>query len=381
MNNLHISLTPFKNESRVLKQVGSISKLDFIDAIFIAALHEEGLEQSEIIKNNIFLKRFYLLSRKLPKNLFVQIFKYVEFVFRVVFFYRNKNIKMVNIHAVSLLPLGVLLKILYGAKLVYDTHELETEVVGSSDMRKKLAKWLERICIQFADQAFVVSENIADWYRDTYSMVRPPVILNSPSKKTCATNNKFREYLGIKEDQTIFLYQGGLAEGRGVELILEAFEERNSCSEVVVFMGYGEFESLIREKAKTTQNIYFYPAVSPDVLLEYTSSADIGVHVPVDICLSYYYSMPNKLFEYAMAGLPVIVSEMKEMKEFVEKYKMGMALKEYTATELNRLIDKMLMQDVKQMQQNALKAARENSWEEQEKKMLSAYKRLYGAKL
>ncbi len=381
MNNLHISLTPFKNESRVLKQVGSISKLDFIDTIFIAALHEEGLGQSEIIKNNIFLKRFYLLSRKLPKKLFVQIFKYVEFVFRVVFFYRNKNIKMVNIHAVSLLPLGVLLKVLYGAKLVYDTHELETEVVGSSGIRKKLAKWLEKICIQFADQVFVVSENIADWYRDTYSIMRPPVILNSPSKKICVTNNKFREYLGIKENQTIFLYQGGLMHGRGIELILEAFEKRHSCSEVVVFMGYGEFESLIREKAKTTQNIYFHPAVSPDVLLEYTSSASIGISLIEGSCLSYVFCMPNKLFEYAMAGLPVIVSEMKEMQEFVEKYKMGMTLTEYTATELNRLIDKMLMQDVKQMQQNALKAAHENSWEEQEKKMLSAYKRLYGLEL
>ena len=64
-----------------------------------------------------------------------------------------------------------------------------------------------------------------------------------------------------------------------------------------------------------------FSSCSPDDLLEYTGSADLGSSLIQNTCKSYFYCMPNKLFEYLMTGLPVLVSDMKEMKEFVEKKK------------------------------------------------------------
>ena len=130
MNNLHINLNELTNPSRVLKQTKSLANAGYFNKIFIVGLHKEGLKELEQIDNTRELKRFYLKTRKLSRNFFVQLIKYLEFSFRVFSYYKDKNIKIINVHTLGLLPLGVFLKFKYKAKLVYDAHELETETNG-----------------------------------------------------------------------------------------------------------------------------------------------------------------------------------------------------------------------------------------------------------
>lgn len=380
MNNLHISLTEFRNESRVLKETNSILNHNIASKIYIASLHADDLEEQKKYKNNLILNRFKLSSRKLSKNLFVQILKYLEFIYRVTLFYRKKNIKMVNIHTIALLPLGVLLKYFYKAKLVYDTHELETEVDDSKGFRKKLTKFVEKSLIKKCDLIFVVSENIADWYKNEYNIEQPIVVKNAPRLIDAKKTNHFRENLGIKDDSIIVLYQGGLSKGRGVNFLLEVFKKRDSDKVVIVFMGYGQFEEDIKTVSKEKNNIFFHPAVAPEIVLDYTSSADFGIHMIQNLCLNNYYCMPNKLFEYAMSGLPVIVSNMKEMREMVERYDMGIVVKNENIDDINSAIDKILESDIEKMKKNARKCAEENSWEKQEIKMINEYERVLNGK-
>ena len=149
---------------------------------------------------------------------------------------------------------------------------------------------------------------------------------------------------------------------------------------VIVFMGYGQLEEDIKIASKENKNIFFYPAVAPEIVLEYTSSADIGISFIENTCLSYYYCLPNKLFEYSMVGLPVIVSNMKEMRELVEKYDMGIVVTDDKIESMNNAIDKILQSDIKQMKQNARRCAEENSWEKQEVKTINEYKRVLNGK-
>ena len=379
MNNLHISLTDFRYESRVLKEANSILNHNIASRVYIASLHADDLEEEKIYEDNLILNRFKLISRKLGKNIFLQALKYFEFMFRVVLFYRKKDIKMINIHTVALLPLGVFLKYIYKSKLVYDTHELETETNGLKGLRKKLLKFIEKSLIKECDIIFVVSENIADWYAKEYGIPRPVVVKNSPRLINRKKTNYFREKLGIKDDSVIVLYQGGLSKGRGIELLLETFKKRDDDKVVIVFMGYGQLEEDVKVTAKENNNIFFHPAVDPEIVLDYTSSADIGVALIENTCLSYYYCLPNKVFEYAMVGLPVIVSDMKEMRELVERYNMGIVVEDFKVESLNEAIDKILRLDINQLKQNARKCAEENSWEKQEIKMINEYRRiLYG---
>jgi glycosyltransferase involved in cell wall biosynthesis len=165
-----------------------------------------------------------------------------------------------------------------------------------------------------------------------------------------------------------------------VDLLLECFKKRDDDKVVIVFMGYGQLEEDIKIASKERNNIFFHPAVDPDIVLEYTSSADIGISFIENTCLSYYYCLPNKLFEYTMVGLPVIVSNMKEMRELVEKYDMGIIVYDDKIESINDAIDKILQSDIKQMKKNARKCAEENSWEKQEVKMINEYKRVLNGK-
>lgn len=379
LNNLHISLNDFRNQSRVLKQTNSLVNSYLIEHVFIAALWAEGLQVEQIYAKKITCNRFALKSRSWSKNFFFQLFKYFEFSWKVYQFYKDKNIKLINIHSVGLLPLGVFLKWVYKAKLVYDTHELETETNGLVGFRKKAVKTIEKIFIRKADLILVVGENIADWYGNAYHINRPQVVLNVPNQRALKRNNHFREQLGIRDDQIILLYQGGLAAGRGVHLILEAFKARSDDKVVAVFMGYGPLQHDIQTAATQQKNIFFYPAVAPQIVLEYTSSADFGIHLIQNTCLNHNYCMPNKLFEYAMAGLPVLVSNMKDMSELVRKNQMGAVISDFSVAGINQAIDDLLVQDLTTMKANAYRMACENSWEVQEQKMLTAYQGMLGA--
>ena len=378
MNNLHISLTEFRNESRLLKEAASLIHAQVFPQIHVAALHAEDLAIDQTFGADIHTHRFNLTTRKLGKNLLFQTLKYIEYCVRVFLHYKNKKISCINIHSLSLLPLGVLLKYAWHTRLIYDAHELETETNGSKGFRKKLGKWLERNLIKHVDLTIVVSESIADWYANAYRINRPPVVLNAPNQRALKRNNHFRKQLGIRDDQIILLYQGGLAPGRGVHLVLEGFKARKDDKVVAVFMGYGPLQYDIQAVSAQQQNIFFYPAVAPQVVLEYTASADFGIHLIQNTCLNHDYCMPNKLFEYAMAGLPVLVSNMKDMSELVSKNQMGAVVSDFSATGINRAIDDFLTQDLTVMKTNAYRVACDHAWEVQEQKMLAAYKGMLG---
>jgi len=377
ISNLHISLTNFKNEGRVLKETRSIISHGIAEKVFIAALHEEDLQEHESISNKINLKRFHLASRYLPKNFFWQAIKYIEFLIRVWWYYKKKSIKMINVHSLGLLPLGVFLKYCYGAKLIYDTHELETEINGLNGFRKKLAKITEKSLIRFVDQTFVVSQSIADEYSRMYQGINPVVILNCPYYTPPIKSNLFREHFGISQDVVIFLYQGGLSKERGICSILEAFKTMQDPRKVIVFMGYGPLEKEIKEASSKYSNIYFYPAVPVDEVLKYTSAADVGIHFIKNTCLNHYYCMPNKLFEYIGGGLPVIVSNVYEMASFVNKYKVGVVARDDTPQALLEAIDEIYKTDLTVLKRNTLEVARKFCWEVQEKGMISAYQKLF----
>jgi glycosyltransferase involved in cell wall biosynthesis len=378
MNVLHINLNEFTNASRVIKQCRSIGSLNYIDTIYVAAIHGNELERCEQIGENIFLNRFELWSRSLGKSAIWQLLKYIEFSLRILLFYRKKQIGIVNVHSVKSLPIGHLFKLLTGAKLVYDTHELETETDDLVGARKKVVKYIEHFYIRKVNHIFVVGQKIADWYADEYGIARPTVVLNSPKLTRVKKNNYIRTKYGLRKDQKVFLYQGLIDCGRGIENLLAAFKARDGDNAVIVLMGYGPLADLAVEASSTTRNIFFHKAVPPDELLDITASADVGLAIIPDTCLSYSYCLPNKLFEYVMSGIPVISSNLEEMASFIEKYKIGFIVEEQSITAINIAIDTICEANLAAFKKDTYVAAVENSWEIQEVKMLGAYNDLMG---
>lgn len=377
---LHASLTPFVNESRVLKETASLVEAGLFSRAFITALQQEGLAEHEQIDARRSVWRIPLRTRSWPRNLAVQVIKYVEYVVRVLAHVRAVRADVVTIHALGLLPLGVLAKWLLGVRLVYDCHELETETFVLSGLRKTLSQIVERRLIRYADLVLVVSESIRGWYVDAYALSNVVTVLNCPRFRTPAPSSRLRESLGIPADRKIVLYQGGLIPGRGVEGLLQAFADHDDGRHVLVCMGYGELQDVVEQHAARHGNIYLQPAVAPDVVLEYTASASVGVSYIDNPSLNDRYCLPNKLFEYVMAGLPVMVNDAPEQRLLVHEEGVGVVLEVLDAESVSGALAELAARRPEDLQARLRSAAEKYSWENQADVLVEAHRDFVRAK-
>jgi len=370
--NIHVYPNNILNESRIGKITRTISGLNKFHRILIIGIWEKGLKEIEPLTPDVFIIRKKLFTNVWLHSSNFRILKIIEFIFRVFFDYAFKNVKMINIHVLALLPIGVVFKIFKRSILIYDTHELETERHAWSKYRRFVSKVLEKSCMHFVDEIFVVSDSIGLWYAKKYD-VAPITILNCPKYKRVAKSDIFRNRFNISASTKIFLYQGSLSAGRGIEIIIEAFSELLDKNYVLIFLGYGYLVDQIIEAAHKYSNIYYHPAVPPSSLFGYTSSADIGISLGENTCLSYYYSLPNKVFEYTSAGLPVLVSDFPEMKKLVKNHKIGTIVKNNNKEQIKNAIVEILRIKEKDLLKNLNNFAKLYNWENQEKSLINTY--------
>ncbi len=344
----------------------------------VLALHEKGLLEKEVV-GDVSVHRIRLHTRSWPKRKGVQLIKYLEFAVRVVKDYGKRDIFHCN--DLGTLPIGAFIKRFVNseAKVIYDAHEYETELFGKSRFENRLYKFVEKQLLGYADEVFCVSNSIADEYVRLYGIEKPKLVLNTPPYAEVVKQDLFRKAFDIGKDKTIFLYQGGLSRGRGVEILLDTFKENLSegslNNAVLVLMGFGPLQSLVQESADRCSRIFYHKAVPQDVLLQYTSSADYGILFYENTCLNHYYCSPNKMFEYLMAELPVIVSNLYEMKKIVEKNNVGIVAESNSVEGLQNAVSQIMSLDVDTLLVNIKETKLQYNWENQAKVLLQAYRR------
>lgn len=372
-----IVMNNFSNDSRVLKEGVSASKAGFQVKIVALADDENKLPENDFFDGGE-VKRLALVTKKLPKKLGFQLVKYLEYMVRVVKECRNSQI--IHCNDLRPLPIAIISKFLSlgKTKILYDAHEFETERHSNiNPVLHALVICLESICLKFCDSMITVSEGIALEYQKRYNIKKPQIVMNSPYYQEHVNSNKLREALKIDKTTKIVLYQGGLSPGRGIELILDAFAAINRDDIALVIMGYGPLQSKIEKISESSPNVFFHPAVSPSELLSYTSSADVGILLYPNSCLNHFYCLPNKFFEYTMAGLPVIVSDLYELRRFTDQYKLGIIISNVTAESVAEAVKTIVdSPDLNIYSSNASSMAEQYSWEIQEKKILQIYKEL-----
>lgn len=377
--NVHVYPAPFKFQSRMLKITQSLADAAIFDRIVIVATTGEGLPEHERLDSR---REVWRIDRKLFRGsakTYAKALRTLEWSWRVLRSFRGVKVACINCHSLPVLPLCVALKALKGSKLVYDTHELETETVASRGIRKLVQKALERILIRFVDETIVVNNSIARWYQREYGLSRVWTVKNVPIN-SCAPvkqNRLLRDMLNLSDADILYLYLGGIFYSRGIPEILEAFSTMASDKHVV-FIGYGELVALVQEYAVRCSNIHYHPAVPPDQIATYSSGADVGLSMIENTCLSYYLCLPNKLFEYMMSGLPVIVSDFPDMGAIVDEYGCG-----WKATldvdSLRTLIQSIDRQDILAKRERAIAARNEFGWHLEEPELFQVYRQMFGA--
>lgn len=371
---LHIVLNDFRNDSRVLKECASIGSYGF--EVHVAALHAKDLPTTEQL-SGVLVRRIRLWSSSLPKGKFAGVCKRVEMLLRIALGFRGFDV--VHSHDLEALPIGVVMKFLSmgSIRLVYDAHEFESDQSpGQSAGRTRCLQSIERLLIRAVDTTITVSPSIAREYVRLYGVPEPLVVLNCPLLQDQPKSSKFRELFGLRNSQTVFLYQGRLTVGRGVEESVQAFESMSDDARVLIFMGYGPLDGFVQEVARRSSRIFWHPAVHPDELLSFTASADVGLCLISDTCLSYRYCLPNKLFEYIMAGIPVIATDLPEMRRVVEQEGVGCLIQDLEPRQILEAV-KLCAPSLVARWCVAAKASRQSyCWQRQETTLLSAYKGL-----
>lgn len=370
MINIHLYPSPFLNESRILREAGSLARLGLFDRIDLIGVGQEGLPASEKVQDGIRILR--IGQRDGVRSMAGKITGTASWSHAVYQKYRKEAIGCINCHSVTTLPLGTMLKRATGAKLVYDAHELETEANGLRGTRKYLTKQVERALIRHADHCIFVGSAIENWYVREYGLGNTTVLYNCPPRQDAQQLDYFRETFAIPRNKPIFLYQGVIGEGRGIRILVEAFSGLADRA-VLVVMGYGRLTDWFTEQAARHGNIHYHPAVPPDRLLAYTSAADYGLSVIEPTSMSYEYCMPNKLFEYVMARKPVLVSPTLEQRDFVERHGIGEVASNTTPEAVQKAALRLLDRTPASLE-TALKRTRdEYCWERQEAKLEAVY--------
>ena len=362
-----------KHESRILRETKSLSASGLFDKVYIAGIWESKLEEHVKLDSKREVWRVPLKTHNFSNGLIGKTIKYIEWQLRVFFKFKKENIAFINCHCLSVLPIGVLFKLLIKSKLIYDTHELETEVIGSLGVKGKIDKLIEKLSIPFVDNIFVVSDSIAKWYKNQYGLKEVHVIRNVPVRQDIRSENLtlLKAKFNISENELLFIYQGLLSEGRGIEILLNAFSKVDKKKHVV-FMGFGVLTGMIKEYENNFSNIHLHPPVKPEEVIPYTTSADVGISLIENICLSYYYSLPNKVFEYILSGLAIIVSDFPDMGKIVDEYGCGWKVGVYEKSVID-LINNISVEDVRKKKNNALINKKNFEWDKEEEKLLKVY--------
>ena len=375
-----VVLNTFTRDSRVEKEAEALAAAGYVVTVY--ALAGQGLPFEEG-RSGYFVERLPVRTRCFGSSFIGHVIKMIEFSFRLA--WRTRKASIFHCHDFHPLPAALLARLtgLSKAQIVYDAHEFESQKNGLTPFRSRCVRLLEQIASRHIAAFISVSPAIIAAYRELIPHVEGILVLNCPRLWAAPKKNTLRRELGIGDDVHIVLYQGGFMPGRHIEELLDAFRIEDRTDRVLVFLGHAadtplarSIERAIKSAACTLRNVHYLPSVSPELLSEYTGSADIGISLIEDVCLSYRYCLPNKFFEFAMAGLPIVVSDLPEMRRMVEEYNCGVVCSSAQPVSIVRSIDTVLSGDMVRWGLNARRMAEENSWERQELKLLALYDKI-----
>lgn len=329
---LHLSHTDIRKDARILKELHSLQIFSEFKlfAIGLKLNEEKNLGEKDlkakIYSINLLTKLFRFLPRPIRYLL-----NFIELT--LVFTIRGLMLRpaVVHCHDTLVLPAGCLIKILCRSKLVYDAHELESEKNSQNLLLSKSTLLIEKVCWNKIDLLVSVSQSILSWYTENLGYKQQALVLNSPIFESSNErlnekkddNRYFHQLYNIANEKLVFIYVGVLAQGRGIDMYLSAFAD-STIDAHIVFLGHGHMSSTIESYSNEYSNIHLHPSVPHNNVVSLVKSADVGLCIIENTSLSYYYCLPNKLFEYCFSGIPVLASNFPELKRVIDEYQVGL---------------------------------------------------------
>ena len=321
-----------------------------------------------VLPNTIFVKRDYKTIRK--KHFFNHNFMfYAEFNIRLFCYLFFKKYDCILANDLDTLPACFFISKLKKTPLVYDSHELFSE--GPELQGRKFVQnfWrkLEDFFLPRIKKSYTVSQSIADFYHKKYQN-NMGVIRNIPLKNEPNTSAD----IAFPTNHKTILYQGVLNPGRGLKPMIEALKYLDNLDLIII--GYGKVEDELKQfviDKKMQDRVFFLGRISREKLVNYTKKATLGMVLEEPLGLSFQYSLPNKLFDYIHAGIPIIAGNLIEISNIINEYKVGIVIENYMPETIATAIQELFNNERKllEIRQNQQKASEVLCWEIEQQKL------------
>jgi glycosyltransferase involved in cell wall biosynthesis len=247
-----------------------------------------------------------------------------------------------------------------GSHLVVDFHEWFSENVHwdskSStwvpypvDWRRELQK-LESRCLVEASATITVCDSIADGMVAELGGKRPIVVRNIPDISATPTREylPLKQQLGLPESAFVLLWQGGTGPTRLIEPIIESLAHVSGC--VFVIRGpsldlFGPGYLALAQRVGVEDRVMLVPPVPSRDVVAAARGADAGIWTLPALCRNFTFALPNKIFEYMAADLPVLVAHYPEAKRLVLDNGLGLTFDPYDPRSIANAINQLMQNE------------------------------------
>jgi glycosyltransferase involved in cell wall biosynthesis len=300
---------------------------------------------------------------------------YAEYNLRLFFYLLFSRADIFLSNDTDSLPANYCASVLRRKALVFDAHEMFPEVpelVGRPLVKAVWRKIEDRI-FPHLKHCYTVCASIADVYNERYGIgmqvVRNIPLAADPSLPVAVSPRP------ISEDRHILLYQGAVNVGRGIEWVIDAMPCLDNC--ILYVVGDGDVMHEIQDRTRRLgleDRIRFIGRIPFEKLAFYTSQAAIGLVLLENRGLNYYYALPNRIFDFMRAHVPVLVTDFPEIRRIVAIYNTGVLIDHYEPEYLAGVIREMLAAPVNHS--DFENAERDLSWEQESKVILEIFSAL-----
>jgi len=352
-----------------------------LEAFSIGSGANEAVERPEYCRQiNGRLQRY--------RSAWIAPFRRIELVCRLAFALWRWSPRLVvahNMPAVLVAVLVIKCQRRKDVRLVYDAMELESGRAKHArtfipfDKHGRVKIRLERYLASKADLVMTSDYARASIMQELLGLSEVLTCRNVPRYSMVPRTDRVRQSLGLESDSFVLLYQGLIAEGRGLEKTIECLAELSSKI-VLVIMGFGDanYRSQLIEASRyydVASRVFFLPAVKSQELLHWTSSASVILVLIENVCKSYFTAAPNKLYEAAMAGVPVISSDFPEIRAVLSKYPFGVMVTPTSNWQITHAIDSLYRDGTacENYRRNGLKGAKIELNSEKERQSLKPH--------
>lgn len=296
---------------------------------------------------------------------------------------RHLSARVYVAHDLPMLPVAVAAALKNGGKVVYDSHELYPDQefsVSEQDMWRRL----EERYIRQANLVITINDSIAHEMARRYGIKTPAVIRNCdliPSQGVDEDDDYLRHHFCLDPETKLILFHGGLLPNRNLENLVRALKCVGDARVVLVILGDGPMAGSLRrliEDLGLGGRVLMHAAVPQERLISVVRSADAGTIPYQANNLNMLYCTPNKLFELIAARVPVLASDLPEIRKIVTSYGIGSVGDMSTPERIAELLAGFLDDgNLKAKLRSGLEAAAQDlSWEKEGERLVREYRNL-----